>query len=53
MTHCDDDTLTLTHVKVSCGNNHKSMPHEKPGTPGTKWKGVNLKILCHPICNWL
>ena len=29
--------------------------HENPGTPGTKQKVLrnNLKILCHPICNWL
>jgi len=29
--------------------------HEIPGTPGTKLKVFrnNLKMLCHPICNWL
>jgi len=29
--------------------------HENPGTPGTKLKDLrnNLKMLCHPICNWL
>jgi len=29
--------------------------HENPGTPGTKLKVLrnNLKMLCHPICNWL
>jgi len=29
--------------------------HENPGTPGTKSKLFrnNLKMLCHPICNWL
>ena len=29
--------------------------HENPGTPGTKLNVCrnNLKILCHPICNWL
>jgi len=29
--------------------------HENPGTPGTKLKVFrkNLKMLCHPICNWL
>jgi len=29
--------------------------HEHPGTPGTQSKkiGNNLKMLCHPICNWL
>ena len=28
---------------------------ENPGTPGTKLKVFrnNLKMLCHPICNWL
>jgi len=33
--------------------NYKS--NENPGTPGTKLKlfKQNLKILCHPICNWL
>ena len=29
--------------------------HENPGTPGNILKVFrnNLKILCHPICNWL
>ena len=29
--------------------------HENPGTPGTESKVIrnNLKMLCHPICNWL
>jgi len=29
--------------------------HKNPGTPGTNLKVLrnNLKILCHPICNWL
>ena len=29
--------------------------HENPGTPGTKSKVFrnNLKMLCHPTCNWL
>jgi len=33
--------------------NHQS--HENPGAPGTKLKVFrnNVKMLCHPICNWL
>ena len=29
--------------------------HENPGTPGTRLKVFrnNVKMLCHPICNWL
>jgi len=29
--------------------------HENAGTPGTELKVFrnNLKMLCHPICNWL
>jgi len=33
----------------------KGTSNKNPGTPGTKFKVFrnNLKMVCHPICNWL
>jgi len=33
----------------------KGTSNKNPGTPGTKLKVFrnNLKMVCHPICNWL